>query len=52
MDTGTINFVVKLNLIELWGITGRAYIEFPHYYRPNIGRGIICTIDKPSVGII
>ncbi len=37
MDQGTLKFTVTLKTLATWGKTGRAYIEFPNYYRPDIG---------------
>jgi hypothetical protein len=37
MDTGTVKFTVTLKTLAEWGATGRAYIDFPNYYRPNLG---------------
>ncbi|MDP6583600.1 MAG: hypothetical protein QF535_03010 [Anaerolineales bacterium] len=45
MDTGTVKFTVTLMTLEQWGKAGRAYIEFPNYYRPNLGRMVTCAVE-------
>ncbi len=37
MDVGTVKFSVTLKTLEEWGATGRAFVEFPNYYRPDLG---------------
>ena len=37
MDVGDIVFMVILRVLDEWSGTGRAFIDFPTYYRPDLG---------------
>jgi hypothetical protein len=45
MDTGSVKFTVTLKTLASWGMTGRAYVDFPNYYRPNLGRMVTCAVE-------
>ncbi len=45
MDTGSVKFTVTLKTLESWGAAGRAYVDFPNYYRPNLGRMVTCAVE-------
>lgn len=48
MDTGTVRFTVTLKTLAKWGSAGRAYVEFPNYYRPNLGRQVTCGVEDTA----
>lgn len=51
MDSGTVTLTFTLALIDSWGKGGRAVVEVPKYYRPDLGEGLRCTL-KDSTGAI
>jgi len=44
MDTGSITFTFTLGVMASWNSTGRAYLEVPKYYRPDLGDGVRCQL--------
>jgi hypothetical protein len=48
MDTGTVKFTVTLKTLEEWGSAGRAYIDFPNYYVPCLGRYVTCGVEDTA----
>jgi len=45
MDVGTVKFSVTLKTLEEWGAAGRAFVEFPNYYRPGLGAAPTCAVE-------
>lgn len=48
MDQGSLRFnctFAKEKGLTTWGATGRAYVEFPSYYRPNLGYAVTCSLE-------
>jgi hypothetical protein len=52
MDTGIIRLLVTLKTLSEWGLKGRAFIEFPNYYRPDIGRKVTCILEDANEKVI
>jgi hypothetical protein len=48
MDTGTVKFTVTLGTLAEWGGTGRAYVDFPNYYRTDLGRKVTCALEDTA----
>lgn len=48
MDVGNVKFTVTLKTLETWGLAGRAYIDFPNYYRPNLGTWVTCGVEDTA----
>lgn len=46
MDHGTIKFEVTLATMDTFGMKARAFIDFPSYYKPNIGDHVGCHLES------
>ena len=44
MDSGTVTLSWDFVVLESWDKAGRAVIEVPKYYRPDLGEDIRCTL--------
>lgn len=42
MDTGSVTFTFTLGVLTSWNSTGRAYVEVPKSYRPDLGDNVRC----------
>jgi len=43
MDVGMVAFTVTPKGAD-WGAAGLAFVSFPTYYNPNVGRGLKCCL--------
>lgn len=51
MDEGTVTLSFNFAVLESWDKSGRAVVEVPKYYRPDLGEGLRCTL-KDSTGLV
>jgi hypothetical protein len=45
MDTGCLRFKVTFKKLATWGSTNHAFVNFPTYYKPNLGEFISCAAE-------
>jgi hypothetical protein len=45
MDTGSLRFKVTFKKLATWGATNHAFVEFPSYYKPNVGEYLTCAVE-------
>ena len=46
MDTGTVTFTFTLAVLTSWNKTGRAVVDVPKSYRPDLGENVACSLWK------
>jgi len=51
MDEGSVTLTFNFGVLESWDKDGRAVVEVPKYYRPDLGDGLRCTL-KDSAGAV
>lgn len=52
MDVGTVTLTFNFGVLETWDKSGRAVVEIPKYYRPDLGEGVRCTLlDAEGVAL-
>jgi len=50
MDSGSVTLSFNFGVLEAWDKTGRAVLEVPKYYRPDLGEGLRCLL-RDSEGV-
>jgi len=48
MDEGAISLTFDFAVLESWDKDGRAVVEVPKYYRPDLGDGLRCTLNDAA----
>jgi hypothetical protein len=46
MDVGTVTFTFTLTVLTSWNKTGRAVVDVPKSYMPNVGENVGCSLWK------
>ena len=46
MDVGTVTITFTLSILTSWNKTGRAVVDVPKSYRPDLGENIRCELYK------
>lgn len=44
MDMGSVTLTFNFGVIESWDAAGRAVLEVPNHYRPELGESLRCTL--------
>jgi len=51
MDEGSVSLTFDFAVLESWDKDGRAVVEVPKYYRPDLGEGLRCTLAD-ATGVV
>jgi len=49
MDSGCLRFKVTLKKLATWGAANHAFVEFPSYYKPNVGEYLTCSWEDAKL---
>lgn len=44
MDVGSVTFTFTLAVLTSWNKTGRAVVDVPKSYRPDLGENVGCSL--------
>ena len=48
MDTGDLRFNVTLKKLAVWDSKGFAFVEFPNYFKANVGEYVTCGLEDKA----
>jgi len=52
MDEGAIALTWDFAVLESWDKAGRAVVEVPKYYRPDLGDGLRCSLRDAAGALL
>lgn len=52
MDEGCVCLTFNFGVLESWDKSGRAVVEVPKYYRPDLGDGLRCTLMDSAGAVL
>lgn len=52
MDEGSVTLSFNFGVLEEWNKDGRAVVEVPKYYRPDLGDGLRCTLMDSAGAVL